>query len=125
MSDSASKHTTSAEIMVANYTGTLPVSSLISYSQINHGKNIWCTTEGDQHSESLHFNVPCSASRNLALVLQTHEPQQFTKEAKGSIPQQNECFRMQPTAVEHLLILVDVFFLPAKITTAFKRYHEP
>lgn len=61
-----------AESVVANYTGTLPVSSLISYSQINHGKNIQCTTEGDQHPESLHFNVQCSASPNLALVLRKH-----------------------------------------------------
>lgn len=40
--------------------------------QPNHGKNIQCTTEGDQHSESLHFNLQCSASCNSALVLQKY-----------------------------------------------------
>lgn len=48
--------------------------------------------------------------------IQTQEPQQFTKEAKGSFPQQAECLRMQPTAMEHLLMLVDAFFLPTKTT---------
>lgn len=38
----------------------------------NHGKNIQCTTEGDQHPKSFHFNVQCSARHNLALVSQKY-----------------------------------------------------
>lgn len=40
--------------------------------QPNHCKNIQRTTKGDQHPKSLHFNVQCSASCNLALVSQKY-----------------------------------------------------